>query len=481
MALARAHARAILGLSLLGLALRLALFAAGPMLDVSRASYPDTPRYVELAENLVRRGTFGRAQENAGHVHIGFNALREERGELPPRDAHGLRPEIFRTPGYPLVIAAALAAHAPLASVLVFQCVLGSMAIAALYLIALRFTGSVRVAAAAAFVLAIHPADILYCNALLSESLFTTLMIAGIACLVLPASPSVRIVCVAGLILGASVLVRPVGILLGPCIAFWLILWLRSWKALPLAIALIVSSLVLPIGWMARNRAVGEGFMLSSVPTLSSLYYTAAYSRIFQDRGDPADDWPTTVNFLHAQLRVDIKPDETVFTAANALAARTVAEHRAGYFDALKRSVIKFTTDHSAGALWQTLGREYRPSGLRERLLRGEGFGMLLSSPALAASTAWATLNIALFASSCVGALALVWRGRLAVALLLVGVFLYFLLTTQVSGLERFRVPVIGLQAIAAASVIFVVRKRTPDAAGATSNATRPAANPTPL
>lgn len=460
-ALVRAHLKAMLCVSLIGLVLRLALFAAGPTLDISRATYPDSPRYIELAENMVRYGTFGRAAENSGVMHIGFNAIREERGELPPRDANGLRPEIFRTPGYPLVIAATIAAHLPLASVLLIQCVLGSLAIALLYLITLRLTGSWRVAAVSAMLLAIHPADILHCNALLSESLFTTLMLTGIACLVLSKEAALVPVIVTGLILGAAVLVRPAGVLLGPCLALWLIVWMRSWKSLPLAIALIVSSLALPIAWMARNRAAGEGFMLSSVPTLSSLYYTAAYSHIIEHGGETTEDWPREVNIIHALLRADIQPNESVFAAANALARNRVAQNRAGYIEAMKRSAIKFTTDHSAGALWQTLGREYKPSGLRDRLLHGEGFGELLSSPATIVSTAWALLNVALFALSCVGILLLVWRGRITVALLLVGVFLYFLLTTQVSGLERFRVPVIGLQAIAAASILLIRRNAT--------------------
>jgi hypothetical protein len=52
------------------------------------------------------------------------------------------------------------------------------------------------------------------------------------------------------------------------------------------------------------------------------------------------------------------------------------------------------------------------------------------------------------------GCIALLFQRNVKTILLAGGIIFYFILTTQVNGLERFRIPVIGLQAILVAALL---------------------------
>src|SRR5436305_2332207 len=84
---------------------RLALLFAGPWLDPERAKFDDSTRYLTLAENLRKYGSFGLADEEPARAWHGLFELRQANGTLPAPDAHGLYPEVLRTPGYPLFVA----------------------------------------------------------------------------------------------------------------------------------------------------------------------------------------------------------------------------------------------------------------------------------------------------------------------------------------------------------------------------------------
>src|SRR5687768_4182019 len=89
------------------LLLRLVVLFTGPWADPTRvyAFSPDSPRYVALADTLLAHRAFGKPVED-GLMHLAVERLRRANGTLPPPDANGLYPEAFRTPGYPLFLAA---------------------------------------------------------------------------------------------------------------------------------------------------------------------------------------------------------------------------------------------------------------------------------------------------------------------------------------------------------------------------------------
>ena len=82
---------------------------------------------------------------------------------------------------------------------------------------------------------------------------------------------------------------------------------------------------------------------------------------------------------------------------------------------------------------------------------------MLEEVPALVSGMAgpmlWSSWNTSLLISAGIGALLLMLRARWSAWLLLTGLLVYFLFATQAPGLERFRVPVLGLQAVVVGSV----------------------------
>src|SRR5260370_31391848 len=117
---------ALIFLFVIALAPRLALLSYGPWSQPGRALQPDSFRYLQLAENLREFHTFGLRQEE-GLVHQSLASLRAGNGTLPPADGNGLRPESFRTPGYPFLIALIQELEGGIRAILRAQCLLGSI------------------------------------------------------------------------------------------------------------------------------------------------------------------------------------------------------------------------------------------------------------------------------------------------------------------------------------------------------------------
>jgi hypothetical protein len=249
----------------------------------------------------------------------------------------------------------------------------------------------------------------------------------------------------------------------------WLLTTDRRRATILPACVLLLASCVLPGAWMARNAAVGNGLRLSSVSSMTNLFYAGGYTEITARGGDTLLDWPDEVHRLAIQLESQASPGEDIFRTMDRLTLATIKAHPAAYAKAGGLSVFKFFTDHSMGSLYARLGWDYHPPGLRAQILSGH-----LSAPSQELCTgfiglAWMVFNALLAVLMGVGLMRLALTGRGNVALLLGGVMLYFVITTQLNGLERFRLPVMGLEAIAAAAAFS--RSREPHRADLTSAA----------
>ncbi len=441
-------------------ALRLTLFLTGPAHDLQRAYYDDSYRYIELAENMLAFGSFAKAEEDSGAVHIPLSQLRLERGEMEPRFKNGLRPEVFRTPGYPAFIASIFGFNGSIRAVLIAQCVVSAAGVVLVYLLGIRLGISRLGAAAAAMIVAVNPADTVSANSLLSETLFTTIVLLGLWLVLQGRNRNTYVLCTGAAIIGLSVLIRPVSILLGPAIGIWMVATDRRAKSVLAALVITACSLLPAAAWAARNNSVGLGFRVSSVPYINNYFYTTAYMDIVSDGKDKRADWPNSVAHLFDELRANIGPEEDVFAAMNRLTTTKVWSNPSLYAQVITQSAIKFMTDHSASDLYKTLDKPYQPTGLRDRLLRGDwSLGPNTNSTALLVAGAWITLNIALAGLMVAGLIRLAVLRQWAPLLLLGGVILYFMLATQATGLERFRLPVLGLQALCVAA-IFEPRQR---------------------
>ena len=216
----------------IALAARLLMFTLGPATNVDRAYYPDSYRYVELGHNMATSGTFGLALETSGAVHVPLAQLREQWGQAEPAFENGLRPEVFRTPGYPALIAAVEFLRLPMHALLTMQCLVAGVSVLMVFGIANALLESPKAALLAATIVALHPADIMAPNALLSETAFTALLLGGIWLVTVPATQTIWNGAIGGFLLGLSVLVRPVSILVAPIVAVWMVARERNLKTL---------------------------------------------------------------------------------------------------------------------------------------------------------------------------------------------------------------------------------------------------------
>jgi 4-amino-4-deoxy-L-arabinose transferase-like glycosyltransferase len=166
----------------------------------------------------------------------------------------------WKPPGYPLWVGIwyAIVGHHPLV-VRFAQVPLGAITIFLSWVLARRLFGS-RVAAAAAFVVAVYPLAFQYEELLYSESLATPLTIAAVI-LIFTGRPTRRRAIVCGLLIGVSLLIRAsdVFLLLGLLVT-WIVAtgWRRGIGLT--ALATLVAALVL-VPWTVRNEVVVHGFV----------------------------------------------------------------------------------------------------------------------------------------------------------------------------------------------------------------------------
>ncbi|HEX3582757.1 MAG TPA: hypothetical protein VH087_13400 [Thermoanaerobaculia bacterium] len=214
--------------------------------------FPDSRTYIEPAQSMLA----GRGFVRAGGII-----------------------ETFRTPGYPLF----LMLFRSVTTVVVVQHLMNVALAMAIYLFARqRFSRGVAIAAAVLF--ALDTPTILYANKVLTETLFTAVLFALIW-LVLGESHAAKrrvrgvpvAMTVAGLLAGALVLIRPAAILYFAVVA---IVFVRRRR---IAI-FVIASLLLPLGWAARNKARTGVFAISDVAGINMLLHRAAPSlAIFDD------------------------------------------------------------------------------------------------------------------------------------------------------------------------------------------------------
>lgn len=450
----------------LALAARLALLFAGPWHHPQNALDGDSLRYLQLGRNIATLGVFGIASPEVGPMHRPIEELRNQRNELPPRDPLGLRPDTLRTPGYPAFLALCDSLHLSARVTLLLQCLLGAGLVFPVFLLARSLLDSSRAGFIAALVVALHPADVLSANLFLSETLFTLALLWSLAI----AARKTDVSHAAGtlnssLLLSIATLTRPVTFLLGPALGLWIILRDRNRAALAHAFVFVLVSILPIAAWSARNASLGVGFRPTTLDSFTVFSKNAAYVRMAGlNQHEYPRGWGLALDQLHGELREQIQPGETVLAAMRRIGGNEIKQHPLTFTRILADSAIKFMTDHSTLSLYAVLGREYRPTGLRTWLMgRLTGNGSVTTTTTnpidMLIPAAWMLLNLTLALLAVVGAARLVMQRRWSAGVLLVGVMAYFILTTQSLGLERMRVPVIGVQATLVAAALLPRRR----------------------
>ncbi|MGD8822230.1 MAG: glycosyltransferase family 39 protein [Anaerolineales bacterium] len=263
--------RTILILFIVILVVRLSLAAviAG---DEEAAMSNDSYGYLSLADNLVYHGQY--------FIDDGTNI------------------DYFRTPGYPFFLALIFwifGRHLWLVALI--QLGLSSLTAWLLYLIGRRWL-SPTIGLLAGLVLALLPNTAAWSLLVLSETLFTLLMVSGLYFLLKYIDdPRASAAALVGLLLGCAIMVRPIGIILAAVWGTLMVLVSFNRSTLGMRIKgtfvflVVLAAMLLP--WMFRNASVWGSFSLSNVSQWNLGYYIAP-AVIAEQEGidrEEARDW----------------------------------------------------------------------------------------------------------------------------------------------------------------------------------------------
>jgi hypothetical protein len=439
------------------LVLRLVVLFTGPWGDPTRIYdfSPDSARYVALADALLKHYTFGKPTEE-GLMHRAVERLRRDNSTLPPPDANGLYPEVFRTPGYPLFLAL-FGGTSGLRGAYLAQCLLGAFAAACLVRIALALNCRPQAALVAGWLWALHPATVTSDVLPLTESLFCSLALVGLASTTRATTPGRH--AIPGLFIGFTALVRPLGLLYLPTAL------ILGWRTAPrkwLAAGVTVLVAVVPsVAWAVRNASTGNGLRVSTVGELNLYYYGAAYV-ISEERGeDWLARWPVRVQELTERLAGKLQPGDDVFTLARKEALAEFRAHPTTTAKVAAKSQAKLGIDHSVGLAAGLYGVEYKPSGFFSELLRGKFDSSKLSVWGLIALP-WSALNGLIVLLAAVGVIRAAVRRRWALVFACLTPIVLFSIATFPVGLERFRLPFMPFLFILAACALWAPERPNP-------------------
>jgi len=192
-------------------------------------------------------------------------------------------PQTFRTPGYPTFLAAVYGVvGARAAAALLVQIVLSVATLSLVYLLVRRRWGA-RVALAATVFLALDVGSLLLSLVLLTETLFTLLLVAALACgaAVLTRPDRRRWALGMGIALAACVLVRPVAYYLVAPVALGLGVHGRRARWGARETARVLALLLVPYcaavgGWRYRNYRVTGSSAFTRVDATVLLFYRGA-------------------------------------------------------------------------------------------------------------------------------------------------------------------------------------------------------------
>jgi len=370
---------------------------------------PDSPGYIAPAANLLAGKGFADAQDN---------------------------PDTLRTPGYPLVILPFLWAHLDLKYLILFQHLLRVLIIVATAAFAFRLNGSRRQAALVGVLLSIDLPFLRSANNIMTEVVFTLAL--GVALILLWTGSmklSGRIIrCLAaGVICGATVLIRPVSIFLFVPVAIYLGLVRREWRA---AAAFCVAFLCLPLAWSVRNDLKAGYLGVSSISGYSVMQSRAAGVLAINDPGN----FYANLDKRQAELAAQACHDLERIHGVNDCEQLSIPV-RSAYYSKLGVGILA-----------------RHPFAYLKLALRGSGMMMLTGSPASLAGITGLNFNLAaklllLYTVPCIVFAAFglkqYWSSNRAffwLAALIIGYFV--VVSSGAETFARFRVPILPLYSI---------------------------------
>jgi 4-amino-4-deoxy-L-arabinose transferase-like glycosyltransferase len=364
----------------------------------------------------------------------------------------GREPELLRPPGYPLLLVPGVLLGKVELVTIALQILLSAATASMVYELARSLAASSRVGFWAALLYALEPLSILFAVKLLSETLFTSLLVLGLLALCRHAREASRLwLMVAAVAFAACAYVRPIGYFL------------------PLVICPFL--LVGPDGRLSRRRK-GDAVLLVLV---SGLLVGAWQLRNYVEAGYPRFSSAGDINLWMNSLAVLAQEDETDFVTKKV----QVGGGPLGYWRRHPEELqlpMKDRLAHLRSQAIATISRRpllylgiHLTGSVRTLVLPGSSQVMLLFSRGDDPDNDgpdWLPLTVGLLAAllpvyvfAVAGAISMA-RTRLWPVLLLLGIVAYFvLLSGGPLAASRFRVPLIPIFCTLAGAGIVKVRE----------------------
>ena len=364
---------------LAGIALRYPAYLSDYRLNDS----PDARHYVLLGRNLLLEGHYSRM-------------------DAPPYD-----PDFLRTPVYPVLAGALDVVTGPLGLYLL-QIAVQVAALVLLYRLARRYFGP-RAAFWAGLLAATDLMSTTYNFSALTEPLFSLFVLLALTLLLPrlvpardppPDRPGAWVL--GGLALALATLTRPAGLylpLLAAVAALWLVGRRAGWRPAVRAAGLVlVPSLLLVGGWIARNERLFGVARVSSVDAVGTVHMAGAGAYQLHHGVERPEAQAMIVEEFGVPTLLEVQNpwltelDEREIDARLRAAGPEILARYPG--DLIRSSVlglIKGSLSHNVPALAYLHGREWTPPGLGELArLRGAALRRLASNhPALIGAFFW--------------------------------------------------------------------------------------------
>ncbi len=347
-------------------------------------------------------------------------------------------PETLRTPGYPVFLLPFLATGAPQGSIIGANHLLEALLAAAVYWLARRNGARKFVAIAGALIIAFDPITIHYANKILTETLSATLVF--IVFVIVTHRRTLPWLTGAGLLCGALVLVRPVAILYFGVVMLWL-----AWdRVRPMVVtAFVISAIALPVGWASRNAAKTGVFTISSIGAINLMSYRATAALAMEDGGDFKTRLAARQRELDAVVAKRVIAAEGVESAGELSSAEL-----SRYYSAVAKPIL---LHHPRGAALMTI-RGFFVNMFEDdwdALAEVVDDELIPEDATRIAVHVWTWVVWIVTIAGFV----MFWRRDRKQAALIAATIFYFLFMAAGGEAEgRFRVPVVPLMALAAAS-----------------------------
>ncbi len=221
---------------------------------------------------------------------------------------------VFRTPGYPLLLAAwfrLLGGDPSVTAVRMLSVLLGTLSVGLVYLLGVQLFGRTT-GLVAAILAAIYPGAIVSSVLILSEPAFCPLLLLQVILLIKVRGTSVRgavlFAALAGFVGGCATLVRPSWFLFTPLVALLMTYFARGvTRKLAIVIALMLAMCAPLAPWWVRNARLSGHFVPTTLQVGASLY----------DGLNPLANGGSNMSFVprfrDEVSRDDVGPDDDIF------------------------------------------------------------------------------------------------------------------------------------------------------------------------